>query len=798
MIADDDASDADTLMVEDEPQSAARILAAIKKAEDHYNEWQALCDEIDGIYGRDDTANAIWTDQDYDLFWSSSEILKPAIYARPPKPVVAPMFNDRRKLYITTADLLERSVTSSYERTGLDEAMIGARDDLIFYNRGQMWVTYDSDDGQKICIEHLDRKDFLHPPARKWCELPWVGRRAWMTHEEMEARFGEDKCEGATMSSGVNGLDDEHEGKCGVWEVWHKADNMVYWVAPGCDEILDQNPPHYDLQGFYPCPRPAYGTMRPRTLMPRPDYIRYAGHFKKINGLTKRIYGLLDMVRMKGLIAGGGEVGDAIEQLMREDSDTSILIPVPGALVSGGSAGNFVQWMPIAEISAAIVGLIEARRELFADYDRLSGISDIMRGETQANETLGAQRLKGQYGSIRVKEKCDELVRLARDVTRIAAEIMADKFSQKTLLDMAQMDIPTKASVLKDVKDIEAEATKEMKALGAKAKAAIDEARKSGQPMDPEAAKEAQAQYQQAQQAIVAQFGPMLQKASEVVPIEDVMKLLRDNKARNFAFEIETDSTILADENEAKASATEFYTAFTSGMQGLIGAASMGPEVMRAAAEVLKYTLMPYRPPRSVIAAIDDMLDAAPELAKRAAEAANAGKDQGAGADLVKAQQTLADAKMKEVEVKGMSAQADAQAKVQELQLKAQQAQLQAQEAGAKAQNDTQKLMLELEKTKAQIGVQNATIEKIYAEIEALGVKGATEAAWLAQEQHSQDREDVKLAHDMNMQQVDKQLSQENSARQHALGERKQGFSEASADRSMSLAERQADMGGKE
>ena len=118
-------------------------------------------------------------------------------------------------------------------------------------------------------------------------------------------------------------------------------------------------------------------------------------------------------------------------------------------------------------------------------------------------------------------------------------------------------------------------AEKEMKDLAAKAKAMMQEAQQSGQQPTPEQAQQAKAQFDHAQQAIIAHYGPMLQKAGDTIPIEDVMKLLRDNKARNFAFEIETDSTILADETEAKASATEFYTAFTGGIQGLMGAASI-------------------------------------------------------------------------------------------------------------------------------------------------------------------------------------------------------------------------------
>src|SRR3546814_8957584 len=42
--------------------------------------------------------------------------------------------------------------------------------------------------------------------------------------------------------------------KAKVWEVWHKADNKVYWVTEGGDVFLDSDEPHLKLSGFFPCP----------------------------------------------------------------------------------------------------------------------------------------------------------------------------------------------------------------------------------------------------------------------------------------------------------------------------------------------------------------------------------------------------------------------------------------------------------------------------------------------------------------------------------------------------------------
>ncbi|MGN7962175.1 hypothetical protein [Brucella sp. 22210] len=778
---------ADTLEVEGDTKSSARVLSAIKKAERAFNSWQSLCDQIDVVYGGEDTIDSDWSDPDYDLFWASMEIMKPAIYAYPPQPVVSPQFKDRRKLQNTTADLLERSVKSAFIRTGIDDAMICTRDDLIFYNRGQLWVTYETDEkggGQRICVEHLDRKDFLYPLARKWADVPWVARRAWMTRKELRVRFKKNSGEAykdATLCSAAKQNDNDggadHSRKAAVWEVWHKADDRVYWVSEGVSVMLDEGKPHLKLRGFFPCPKPAFGTIKPRTLVPVPDYVRYKRHFTQINSLTRRIYALLDMIRMKGLIPAGGDIGDAVEQALADDGNAALLIPVPGAaLLAPGSAANFVQWLPLADIATAIQGLIEARRELFSDYDRLSGISDIMRGETQAEETLGAQRLKSQYGSVRVKEKIDELQRIARDVTQISAEIMAENFSQDTLLEMSQMEIPTKADIEKQLKLVEDGAEQEIKALADNAKKAAEKARAQGQQIDPQ---QVEQQFQQAQQQIMAKYGPQIQQAQDEVPIEDVMKLLRDDKARCFAFEIATDSTILTDEMQEKASRNEFLTVYANASQSLMLTAQFGEAGAELAGELLKFVLQPYRVGRDLNGVIDRFVEQAPKMATQ-------GKDDSAEKALAEANAKIAEAELGKAQAAIQKVDADTQLKTFELRQKQQ-------EAVVSAEQDRQKFELEIEQTRGNLAETNARIEKIGADIQLAFAK-------LGIDRQREQREDVKTAADISMRKTDQAISVANSERDASFREqegmradRQQDFSERNTDRQQTFAERQAE-----
>src|SRR3546814_369881 len=190
---------------------------------------------------------------------------------------------------------------------------------------------------------------------------------------------------------------------------------------------------------------------------------------------------------------------------------------------------------------------------------------------TEAQETLGAQQLKSQFGSVRVREKSAELQRVAADAVKIAAEIIAENFSKETMLDMCQMDIPSKADLAKRIKEIEKAAEGELKALQSKAQEAAQSP--EAQEIDPA---QAQQGFEQGQQQILAKYAPMLKDAESQVPIEDVMTTLRDDRTRRFTFEIESSSTILTDELQEKQSRNEFMPAFTNPSQAMMGMAGMG------------------------------------------------------------------------------------------------------------------------------------------------------------------------------------------------------------------------------
>lgn len=653
--------------VKREPRSSRYWLAVIADAEKAFKDWQDKADNLDKLYANLNTLAGDGRDRQFQMFWANIQVLGPSIYSRPPVPVVVPRFKDRRPVPRMASELLERSTVVGFELEDIDGVMRLVRDDLTVLARGCAWVRYETDEdgkGQRVCIDHADRKDFLTDNARTWKECDIVAKRSWLTEEAMEKRFKKhsgDKYKEAAYEVRKNDQgEDDGKLKAGVWEIWCKSKNKVVWVTEGVDEVLDEDKPHLKLEGFFPCPRPAYSTVQRRSLVPVPDMLFYKDQLEEINELTARIGALSDALQVRGFYpAGAGEIGDAIEAAIKSTVNNQVLVPISNwAMVGAGGVKDMIVWLPIDQIATTIVQCVELRKQLIGDVYEITGISDIMRGETESSETATAQQLKSNYGSIRIKDRQNELARFSRDLVRIAAEIMAENFTSETLLDMSQLEIKTD----KDLKDEEQQALAEAEAQVQAAKA------------NPEIAAQIQANPQAAQQMLEKlkqQTQQKVDKINEQPTVEKVMKLLRDQRVRPFVLDIETDSTIAPDENAQKQRATEFITAVGGLLNQAAPLIQAVPQASKLVAETLKFAASQFRAGRQLEGTIeefaDDMVAVAqqpkpnPEAVKAEAEAEAtkakaAGDAQAAQAD---AAERTANAEKSVLEARGKAADDD-------------------------------------------------------------------------------------------------------------------------------------------
>jgi hypothetical protein len=610
---------------EDDKTSATSMLAKpwaelINDAQKVFAPWHDRCDRAKENYASLKKLANENGSREMQLMYANMEVLKPTIYARKPIPVCKPRFTDRKPVPRAASELIERCLLASFDAERVHDRMLGVRDDVVLYGRGVIWARYKTEGGEGqtpdtkvgddtygeafgeyVCYDHINRKDFLHEPVRDWLEVGWVARRVWLTAEKGRARFG-DRWKGVHYVSSENDTDDEYkvERKAEVWELWHKGKNVVVWLHPKGEELLDMREPWLTLDGFFPCPKPAYAVCEPETLIPVPEYLFYRDQLEEVNTLTGRIGSLAEALRLKGFYsAGAEEVGTAVEKAFQSTDDNAILIPVPTVSALGQGMKDAIMWMPLVDVANTIQALIALRKQVIEDIYQISGISDIMRGETQASETATAQNIKAQFGSVRVRSRQEEMIRIADDLMMIAGEIMAENFQPQTMVQMAQMEKLVPAQLIQQ-----------------------HEALKRQQAQQAQMMQQAQQQPPQPGQPPMAppQMPPLPQLPPlprEAVAIEEVFGLLRDQKMRPFVLQTASDSTIQPNEDNEKQRRNEFAQAVGNLMVSAGPIVQAAPEAATLVGEMLRFVSGAYRAGRDMEQTIDDFVA---KVAERAAQ----------------------------------------------------------------------------------------------------------------------------------------------------------------------------------
>jgi hypothetical protein len=583
------------------PNESKAWLNLLQESEDAFEDYNHHCDLIDRQYAHLARLASNSREKEFSMFWANMEVIKPSIYAKTPVPVVVPKFLDRRPVYQAASEMAERCAVVAFDLTEINELMKLVRDDLALIDRGIAWCRYESGDGpgdyypyEKVCVDFKNRKDFLHSISRNWREVTWVAGASYLTRQEARKRFYKysgDAYQDADYkvdrdAKEVGGADARERAK--FWEVWDKKNRRVLWVSEGAEDILDEDDPHLHLRNFFPCPKPAYGTCQRGSLVPVPDVLQYKDQLEEINLLTGRIHALSDAVEVKGFYpAGGGEVAEAINTAISIKSPGRVMVPISNWAAFGGTK-DVIIWLPIEQIAQTITQLVALRKEIINDIYQIIGLSDIMRGSTNPMETLGAQQLKSQYGSTRIKDKQQELVRLARDLVEITIEIIFEKFSDKTMIEMSQTELPTNQQIDLQIQQIMTQAMQAARS--------------------PQAQQMMQQQPDQ-MQAIQQQVQSQIDKLKNQPTIDQVMRLIKDYRARAFTFDIETDSTIQADEQAEKQQRNEFTGVLSQLLPQLMQMVTAEPKSIELAGQILKFATAPYRAGRVMEGSIDGFVE---------------------------------------------------------------------------------------------------------------------------------------------------------------------------------------------
>jgi hypothetical protein len=553
-----------------------------------FREWEARVPRIVKRY-RDDSRTRNNPNARFNILWSNVQVIKPAIFARLPRPDVSRRFRDNDPIGRVASMMLERALEYEVEhyhdyRSAMDNAVL----DRLLGGRGTAWVRYephivaeqndlntglagqDVGNGVQITedadeaetqnaelvesqerieyecapVDYVHWRDFGHTVARTWEEVTAVWRKVYMSRQALIDRFGEevggkipldtkpDSDKWATKQMTV-----EHYQAC-IYEIWDKEQGKVFWVSKSMGEILDEKDDPLQLEGFFPCPKPMYATLTTDSLEPVPDFVLYQDQAKQLDTLADRIDGFINALKVRG-------VYDASEPSLARlfsEGENNTLIPVKNWAAFAEKQGmkGAIDLVDITPIAQGLTMAYQAMEQVKGQIYEIMGIADIQRGQTDPNETLGAQIIKSNNAAGRLKNMQHAVVDFATELLSIKAQIICKHFTDDTIVKIS----------------------------GA------------------------------------MQLSPQDQ---QLVP--QALQLLKDEPAKNFRIEVTSDSMIYQDEQQEKANRIEFLGALSQFMNQALPVATQAPELTPLLMEMLKFGVTAFKAGKGMEGLIDETAD---------------------------------------------------------------------------------------------------------------------------------------------------------------------------------------------
>jgi hypothetical protein len=290
-------------------------------------------------------------------------------------------------------------------------------------------------------VDYVYWRDFGHTIARTWEEVTAVWRKVYMERPALVERFGEElggKIPLDTKPETTKTFNEkmgEGASEAVIYEIWDKTSGEVIWLSKSMGKILDTRPDPLKLENFWPCPKPLYATLTTDKLEPIPDFVLYQDQAKQLDTLADRIDGFINALKVRG-------VYDASEPSLARlfsEGENNTLIPVKNyaAFSEKGGMMGAINLVDIAPISQALQMSYQAMDQVKNQIYEIMGIADIQRGQTDPNETLGAQIIKSNNASGRLKTMQHAVVDFATELLSIKAQIICNHFTDDTIVKIS-------------------------------------------------------------------------------------------------------------------------------------------------------------------------------------------------------------------------------------------------------------------------------------------------------------------------------------------------------------------------
>ena len=295
---------------------------------------------------------------------------------------------------------------------------------------------------QSIRCEYVHWDDLTIAPARCWEDVKWIAFRHLLTRQDLIDYYGT-KGEQIPLTYRQSQMSDYQDNPepdmAEVYEIWDKRSGKQIFVATSFNEILEDIDDPYNLEGFWPMPEPLYSISTSDTTLPVPEIFIYEDQLFELDLITQRIAALTEALKRRGVYDA------SFQELVRlADANDNEFIPVENfaMLQAGGGLSNVMQEAPLDNLIRAITALYQSRQIVIDTIYEITGISDIMRGTSASRETATAQRIKGQFGAMRLTNRQRSIEKFLDKIMTLKAELLVENLEPSLLERMTAIAVP--------------------------------------------------------------------------------------------------------------------------------------------------------------------------------------------------------------------------------------------------------------------------------------------------------------------------------------------------------------------
>lgn len=430
-------------------------VSKISKAEKKWDKYHDLIKEIREYYTDENKKNK------QNIFWSSIETLKPFIYFKAPTPYIQRKNKKENPVLDEACNILEKALCWDLEAQDFDGVIKYARNDYLLSGLGLVWEklnptfsTIEMPDGlggvisQEVLTEVKVETQYFNPKrlicdcsnVKVWEDVEWVAQIIKMTKQDVLDQFGEE-IKGQLFNSSI-AEDKEAEAETKVYKIWDKKDKRVIYLSMEVkDRFLRVDEDMLNIEGFYPFPKPVFATLANNGVIPTPDYTEIKCQLDELDGINSRMKLTMQALKVSGAYDSSfPELAD----ILRKDVALVSVSDFAKLREKGGLSGC-VDFMPIEQYIRALEALAERRQMLVNSIYEVTGVSDIMRGNSDPNETATAVTKKTNFGTLRNQDRQNDFQRFLTDLLKIKAEIICEQMPAEQLAqfsDNQQLAMP--------------------------------------------------------------------------------------------------------------------------------------------------------------------------------------------------------------------------------------------------------------------------------------------------------------------------------------------------------------------